>query len=121
MNYFNIFVNIKIIDSANMEEFIINLIANIFNNFDLSFCVTVNIATYIIIKSLSDIKGIKITTWKKRSILILTSFIVAIVYYNYGSDVKNLFNSIILAPVSWSWIFKPICDKFNIGYNNKVN
>lgn len=99
-----------------MEEFAIGLISNVFDNFDLSFCVVVNIATYIVIKSLS---GIKITTWRKRVIFLIVCFVSAIFYWKFGSEPKNIFNSIILAPVSWSWVFKPICDKMNIGYNNK--
>ena len=46
------------------------------------------------------------------------SIITAIIYYITNSDIKIIFNSFILAPVSWSWIFKPICKKFNIDYKD---
>lgn len=104
-----------------MENVISVIINNIINNFDFTFCIIANIATYITIKLITDYKKkSKIKTWNKRIIFLIISIITAIVYYISGSDIKIIFNSIILAPVSWSWIFKPICDKFNIGYNSKI-
>ena len=47
------------------------------------------------------------------------SIIIAIIYYLTGSDPKSVFISFFLAPVSWSWIFYPICDKLYFGYNAK--
>lgn len=103
-----------------MEELISNIVNTTINSFDIPFCITVNIATYSIIKYITDYKNKRnISTWNKRLIFILTSIIVAIVYYLTGSELKTIFNSFILAPVSWSWIFKPICNKFNIDYNTK--
>lgn len=105
-----------------MEEVISTIINNTINSFDFPFCVIVNIATYIVIKLITDYKNkSKISTWNKRTIFLITSIIIAVIYYLTGSDIKTIFNSFILAPVSWSWIFKPICDKFNIGYNAKLN
>lgn len=106
-----------------MDEIISNLITTTINSFDFTFCIIVNILTYLFIKVINDIKlNFKSSTWIKRIIFIIVSIIVAIVYYLIGSDSKVLFNSIILAPVSWSWIFKPICAKLNIDYkkDNKV-
>ena len=103
-----------------MEEVISTMITNTLSSFDFSFCIIVNIATYLVIKSIIDYKKKgRITTWNKRLIFLGVSIIVAIIYYLTGSEVKTILNSFILAPVSWSWIFKPICDKFNIGYNTK--
>lgn len=107
-----------------MDEIISNLITTTINSFDFTFCIIVNILTYLFIKASNDIKlNIKSPTWTKRIIFLIVSIIVAIVYYLIGSDSKVLFNSIILAPVSWSWIFKPICVKLNIDYkkDNKTN
>lgn len=105
-----------------MEEAILTIINNIINSFDFPFCITVNVATYITIKTITDCKKkYKISTWNKRLIFLIISIIIAIIYCLIGSDIKTVFNSFILAPVSWSWVFKPICDKFNIGYNAKVN
>lgn len=104
-----------------MENVISIIINNIINNFDFTFCIIANIATYITIKLITDYKKkSKIKTWNKRIIFLIISIITAIIYCILGSDIKIIFNSIILAPVSWSWIFKPICDKFNIGYNSKI-
>lgn len=89
------------------------------NSFDFTFCVTVNILTYLVIKMLGDVKSKFLSVWKKRGVLVLVSLLVAIVYYFTGSEVKVLFNSVILAPVSWSWIFKPLCSKFKIDYSAK--
>ena len=103
-----------------MEEIITTIINNTIASFDIPFCLSVNIATYIIIKSITEAKAKgKVSTWNKRLIFLAVSIIVAIIYYLTGSEVKTILNSFILAHVSWSWIFKPICDKFNIGYNTK--
>lgn len=100
-----------------MDEIISNLITTTINSFDFTFCIIVNILTYLVIKLSNDINlNFKLPTWTKRIIFLIVSIIVAIVYYLIGSDSKVLFNSIILAPVSWSWIFKPICAKLNIDY-----
>lgn len=105
-----------------MEEIISTIVNNIINSFDFSFCISVNIATYIVIKTITNYKKKgKISTWKKRLIFVIISTIIAIVYCLTGSEVRTVFNSFILAPVSWSWIFKPICDKLGVGYNSKLN
>lgn len=105
----------------NMSEIISTIIDTITSSFNFTFCIIVNIATYLIIKCLLDVKhNIKIGTWYKRIIFIIVSLITSIVYYFTGTNIQILFNSIILAPVSWSWIFKPICDKLNIDYNSKT-
>lgn len=102
-----------------MEELISIIINNIINNFDFTFCIIVNISTYLIIKNIMSYKkNYNFSTWNKRIIFIIVSIIIAIIYYITNSDVKIIFNSFILAPVSWSWIFKPICKKFNIDYKD---
>lgn len=104
-----------------MEEIISTILNNTINSFDFPFCITVNITTYLIIKTITDYKKKgKVSTWNKRLIFLIISIIIAIIYCLTGSDIKTIFNSFILAPVSWSWIFKPICDKLNIGYNSKL-
>lgn len=86
-------------------------------SFDLSFCIAVNILTYIIIKVIDEANGPnRVSTWTKRIILLISIAIMAIVYYTTGSNIKLVANSAILAPVFWSWIFKPICKYFNIDY-----
>ena len=45
--------------------------------------------------------------------------------FNFDSiDIRVLINSIILAPISWSWVFKPIAKRMNWDYkdfDNKLN
>jgi len=100
------------------EEAISNAINTTIQSFDLTYCIVVNILTYLVIKRWDNtIESYNINTWQKRLAFGIVSIIVAVVYYLTGNDIKTIFNSIILAPVSWSWIFKPLCNKFNIGYN----
>lgn len=93
------------------------IIDNLLQSFDFGYCLVVNIATYIIIKIIDEVnKEKKVSTLVKR--IVLTGVIAAtsILYYYSGVDTKILINSSILAPVSWSWIFKPICKHFGIDY-----
>ena len=98
-------------------ECISQIINTTIESFDFGFCVAVNILTYLIIKLIDELNGSrKVATWIKRSVMIITVIIISIAYYITGSNPKLIINSAILAPVFWSWIGKPICDKFNIGY-----
>ena len=99
-----------------IEEVISNIVNTTIASFDFTYCVIVNLLTYLTIKCISIRKPKWFGTWGKRLVFFLVSILVAIVYYSSGSDYKIIFNSIILAPGSWSWIFKPICNKLNIGY-----
>lgn len=96
-------------------EILNETIQNTLNSFDWSFCISVNVLTYIIVKTF---KG-KLSTWLKRLVMLLVVVLIGAVEYFLGMDTKCLINSAILAPVSWSWIFKPILKKFNIDYKNK--
>jgi hypothetical protein len=99
-----------------IEEVISNIVNTTIASFDFPYCVIVNILTYITIKFINARNPRLLGTWNKRLVFFIVSVLVAIVYCSNGSDYKIIFNSIILAPVSWSWIFKPICNKLNIGY-----
>lgn len=94
-------------------EYVSTILDSIISQFDYTYCLTANILTYLVIKNLT-----KTTTWQKRLILILSILIVGIVYYFEGVGIKILVNSAILAPVAWSWLFKPICKKLGIDYKN---
>ena len=86
-------------------------------NFDISYCIAVNIATYLIIKCIDDINGNKIVPrYCKRIILLLVIIVLALIYHVVGVNIKVIVDSAILAPVSWSWIFKPLCGRLNIDY-----
>lgn len=86
-------------------------------NFDISYCIAVNIATYVIIKCIDDINGKKIVPrYCKRIILLVVIIVMSVIYHLFDVSAKVIVNSSILAPVSWSWIFKPLFAKLNIDY-----
>ena len=103
-------------------EYISQIINITIESFDFGFCVAVNILTYLIIKLIDELNGSrKVATWTKRGVMLVAVIIISIAYYITGSNPKLIINSSFLAPVFWSWIGKPICDKFNIGYHNDNN
>uniref|UniRef100_A0AAU8MKG7 Uncharacterized protein n=1 Tax=Geladintestivirus 2 TaxID=3233134 RepID=A0AAU8MKG7_9CAUD len=109
-----------------MDEIISTITNTAMESFDFGFCIVTNIATYIVIKAITEYKSShnktpKIDTWIKRLILLLVITISSIIYCITGSNIKLIFNSSILAPVFWSWILKPICNKLCIGYNHNTN
>lgn len=98
-------------------EYISQIINTTIESFDFSFCISVNILTYLIIKLIDELNGSrKVATWTKRCIMLIVVICISIAYYIIGSNPKLIINSAILAPVFWSWIGKPICNKFNIDY-----
>ena len=96
-----------------MEQVLDGLI----KDFDLTYCFIVNLLTYFAIAILTDF-DINVTKWKKRIVLVIVIIVLGIICYLLGASLRVLVNSAILAPVSWSWIFKPLCIKFNIDYKN---
>jgi len=98
-------------------ELLENIIQTTVNSFDFSFCIAVNVLTYCIVKYIDELNGDKkVNTWTKRIVLFCSIVVISVIYYLTGSDLKLVANSAILAPVFWSWIFKPICKYFNIDY-----
>ena len=94
------------------------IIELIIDNFDFSFMLAINVLTYLTIKLIDDINGKKkVPRWQKRAVLTLATILVTTAYVGIGyEDKKVLLNSAILAPVFWSWIAAPICEKFGINY-----
>lgn len=98
-------------------EIIGDFINTTLSSFDFSFCISVNILTYLIINIVISRRGNKdISTWNKRIILLISIICIGVVYIYTGSDIRLVLNSSILAPVFWSWIMKPICKKFKLDY-----
>jgi hypothetical protein len=96
-----------------------SIIQTTLESFDFSFCIVVNVLTYLIIRIVTEYKPKwNLTTWLKRVILICVLFSMGVVYYAIGTNIKLLLNSAILAPVFWSWIMKPICKVFDIDYKD---
>ena len=102
-----------------IEEIINNIITTVISSFDLSYCISVNILTYLIIKIIDELNGKKdVSTWSKRIVLLVVILSTGVLYNLIGCDNKILLNSAILSPVFWSWIIKPICKYFKIDYKD---
>lgn len=99
------------------------IFSQVLANFNIAFIAIVNLLTYGTIKFIDWANGDrKVKVWTKRAVLVLTALIVATVYLYCGYEDKIiLFNSAIIAPVSWSWILRPIIVKLKIGYKNADN
>ena len=97
-------------------EIINNIIETTLNSFDFTYCIVVNLLTYIIIKLVDETAKHKVNIWIKRAILLFVILSTGVVYYLINEDVKLILNSAILAPVFWSWIMKPICKHFGVDY-----
>lgn len=101
-----------------MDKLISNFVELFNTHFDLSFTLCVNILTYILIKVIDDLNGDKVvSTWTKRLVMIISCFAIAAGYRAGGyEETVILINSSVLAPVAWSWIFKPILKKLGVDY-----
>lgn len=93
-----------------------NIINALISQFDFTYCVIVNIMTYLIINFMIKVVGGNVIVPIKRIVLLFSIIVIAAIYYFLGTDIKVLVNSAILAPVSWSWIFKPIVNKLGWDY-----
>lgn len=93
-----------------------NIINALISQFDFTYCVIVNIMTYLIINFTIKVAGGNVVIPVKRIVLLFSIIVIAAIYYFLGTDIKVLVNSAILAPVSWSWIFKPIANKLGWDY-----
>ena len=93
-----------------------NIINALISQFDFTYCVIVNVMTYLIINFMIKVSGGNIVVPIKRMVLLFSIIVIAAIYYFLGTDIKVLVNSAILAPVSWSWIFKPIANKLGWDY-----
>lgn len=106
-------------------ELINQILQTVINGFDIAYCLAVNFLTYILIVSITTVIHKQISRIWKRVILCVSIVVVSIAYANFSSiDIRVLINSIILAPISWSWVFKPIAKQMNWDYkdfDNKLN
>lgn len=105
-------------------ETINQIIQQVINNFDFTYCIVVNVLTYILVTVLIYLCHGNVTRTIKKLTLLFSIVIFSVIYYAIGVDVKLIVNSSILAPVSWTWIIKPILSKFGYDYkdiDNKIN
>jgi len=99
------------------------IIQKVFNNFDFTFILIVNVLTYILINIVDYLNGAKVVSTFTKRVLLVCSIVIIAGCYLYIGDYENklvLLNSSIVSPVSWSWIIKPICKKYNIDYKSLV-
>lgn len=105
-------------------ETINQIIQQVINNFDFTYCIVVNVLTYLLVTVLIYICHGNVTRTIKKLTLLFSIVIASIIYYAINVDVKLIVNSSILAPVSWTWIIKPILSKLGYDYKNidsKIN
>lgn len=99
-------------------EHINNIINQICSDFDFAYMVTINALTYCIIKIIDNLNGEKKVSVLQKRIILVCSIIIVTGFYelvDYPNQ-KVLINSAILAPVFWSWVLRPILNKFGVGY-----
>lgn len=100
-------------------DIITQIIQSIITQFDFTFCVVVNVLTYFFVSCFINMTKTNLNRITKRIILLVSIIIVGALYYCTNSiEVRVLINSSILAPISWSWIFKPILKKFGADYKS---
>lgn len=105
-------------------ETINQIIQQVINSFDFTYCVIVNALTYTLVTVLIYLCKSNVTRTIKKLVLLFSIIIVSTIYYAIGVDTKLIINSSILAPISWSWIIKPILSKLGYDYkdiDNKIN
>lgn len=105
-------------------EIINQIIQQVINGFDFTYCIVVNTLTYILITVLIYLCQANVTRTIKKLVLLFSIVIVSTIYYAIGVDAKLIVNSSILAPISWTWIIKPILSKLGYDYkdiDNKIN
>ena len=90
-------------------------------NFDISYMLSINILTYMIIKFIDFLNGDKkLKLIYKRLVLILSTIVCCIIYH-FVTDLETrvLINSTIAAPVFYSWVMKPLLKKIKLQYNTE--
>lgn len=98
-------------------EHLTDIIQTTLSSFDFAYCIIVNVLTYIVIKIIDEAnKEKEVKLWVKRVVLLGAILSTGVVYYIIGQDTRLIINSAILAPVSWSFVFKPLCKVFKIDY-----
>ena len=70
---------------------------------------SVNVLTYLIIKTIDYLNGDKsVPTWLKRIIAVISGLILALIIVLMSGFTPSLLYSFILSLVSWDIIFKPV-------------
>ena len=89
------------------------------NSFDFGYMFSVNVLTYLIIKTIDYLNGDKsVPTWLKRTIAVISGLILALIIVLMSGFTSSLLYSFILSLVSWDTVFKPLL-KFIKGASYK--
>ena len=93
----------------------------IYSSIDITFMLSVNVLTYIVIKIIDERnKEKEVTKWGKRVVTFTTPFIVSLPLYFTGSiELRVLIYSFILSLISWDLVFRPIIKALKVGYRNE--
>lgn len=79
------------------------------NSFDFGYMFSVNVLTYLIIKTIDYLNGDKsVPTWLKRTIAVISGLILALIIVLMSGFTSSLLYSFILSLVSWDTVFKPV-------------
>lgn len=96
----------------------------ILNSFDFGYMFSVNILTYLVIKSIDQLNGPdkSVPVWLKRIVAVLCGLLLGGIIYVNESYTNVLLYSFIASLVSWDTIFKPVIKYFkNLDYNKNEN
>lgn len=79
-------------------------------SFDWQYILSVNILTYVIIKSVDELNKDKIVTYSvKVLIAIVCGLLVSYILFNLGMiELSDCVHNFILSLVSWDYIIKPL-------------
>ena len=90
-------------------------------SFDFTLMLIINVITFAIIKFIDEHNGDKLpSTWQKRLVFLAVAVVLGIVYAIIGeTKIVTIINSCIVAPIAWSWIFKPLFNKMGLDYKKK--
>lgn len=90
------------------------------NSFDFGYMLTVNILTYLLIKSIDALNGPNkaVPTYLKRIVAVLSGIVLGGIVYTYSGYSNVILYSFIASLVTWDTVFKPVVKYFkNLNYN----
>ena len=97
---------------------IMKFIEELLSRFDIAYMFAVNVATYLIIKTIDKFNGEKIVpTWTKRIVAVIVGIIIGLAVTSFGTDKTIILYSFILSLVSWDILFKPILNRIDNKFN----
>lgn len=90
-------------------EYLDKIFDALMGGFNFPLMLTINIMTYLVIKTLDYANGKKVlATWEKRISAVLCGFLFSSVSYFNGMDANVCVYTCVMSLISWDVIFKPI-------------